>query len=149
MTGILIFLVLLAAGYSFGRAAEKSHLVRLEDEEGKLGHIRLASVKKLSPELEVDGEGVLVYGSVVIATDYFKVIISGLRNLLGGNLPEFESLLIRSRREATVRMMRMADEHGTNLICNVRVETSTLGGQQTKNPGGSEVFVYGTAYRVR
>ena len=91
---------------------------------------------------------VLVMGAVVIATDYFKVFASGVRGLLGGRLRSYEALAERARREAIVRMLRDARRLGANVVWCVRIETSTVQGNQPGKSGGVEVMAYGTAMRV-
>jgi len=88
-----------------------------------------------------------VTGSAVVATDYFKVFASSLQNLFGGEMREYETLVTRARREALVRMLDEAHRKGANAIYNVRLETSTVGGQQQKKSGGVEVLAYGTALK--
>ncbi len=62
-------------------------------------------------------------GSVVIATDYFKVFAAGLRNLFGGEMKTYRTLMGRARREAIVRMLEQAQELGGDAggtFCGVR-----------------------------
>ena len=54
----------------------------------------------------------------------------------------------RARREAVVRMLRQAQEHGANVVWNVRIETSTIQGKQKGKSAGVEVMAYGTAMKV-
>ena len=54
----------------------------------------------------------LVSGSAVISVDYFKRILFSLRNIFGGNVKSYESLLERARREALLRMKELARERG-------------------------------------
>lgn len=85
----------------------------------------------------------LVRGSVVISVDRFKQMLAGLRNLFGGRVAAYETLLDRGRREAILRMK--ADAAGATLIANVRVETAELGGHDAGSLGTVEVHAYGTA----
>ena len=85
----------------------------------------------------------MVYGSAVISIDYFKRFLGGLRNIFGGELSSFETVLDRARREAILRMKEMAGNAG--IIINTRVETSTIGTTSKKGIGCSEVLAYGTA----
>jgi uncharacterized protein YbjQ (UPF0145 family) len=89
----------------------------------------------------------LVYGSAVISVDYFKRILAGLRNIFGGKVKSYESLLDRARREALLRMKEMAGD--ATVIVNVRIETAAIGKQsRRKNIGCLEAMAYGTAITV-
>ena len=86
----------------------------------------------------------LVYGSVVISIDYFKKILAGLRNIFGGTVKSYESLVDRARREALLRMKEMAGD--ATVIVNVRIETSTIARKANKEGVGClEAIAYGTA----
>ena len=54
----------------------------------------------------------MVTGNVVISVDYFKTVVAGLRNLVGGNVNTYETLLDRARREALLRLQQQALELG-------------------------------------
>ncbi len=144
MGGLLTFLFLLSLGIIFGRANEKSHLKRLSAEEDQMSHIKVLSIKTLPPNLAQGGA--LVQGNVVIAVDYFKVIMSTIRMIFGGRLNSYETLLDRARREAIIRMQKDAESLGADAIYNARVEFSAVG-QQPQKIGGAELFAYGTAVR--
>jgi uncharacterized protein YbjQ (UPF0145 family) len=89
----------------------------------------------------------LVYGSAVISVDYFKRILASLRNIFGGKVKSYESLVDRARREAMLRMKAMAGD--ATVIVNVRIETSAIGKQsKRKNIGCLEAVAYGTALTV-
>jgi len=85
---------------------------------------------------------------VVVSSDYFRSLLAGLRNLIGGSVRSFETLLDRGRREAVLRMKEQFPE--ADVIVNVRIETSTIG-QQTASRrqqlGTVELIAYGTAIR--
>jgi uncharacterized protein YbjQ (UPF0145 family) len=85
----------------------------------------------------------MVAGSVVISIDRFKQLLAGLRNLFGGHITAYESLLDRARREAVLRMKAAAGDAA--VITNLRVETTSLSGQSKKGLGTIEVLAYGTA----
>ena len=87
----------------------------------------------------------LVCGNVVISVDYFKTVIAGLRNLVGGNITAYESLLDRARREAILRMQEQAATLGSRMIINMKFETSRVSGDAGRGLGSVEVLAYGTA----
>ncbi len=128
---------------------ERRHLERLLERESALSHIRVENIKNLPPGWTVTAEPLLVYGSVVVANDYYKVFISGLKKIVGGRLGEYERLLDRGRREAIVRMKTMADEHGCNIVWNMRVETAMMQDRPGRAASSAELYAYGTAMRVQ
>ncbi|PIP20827.1 MAG: hypothetical protein COX40_02660 [Candidatus Omnitrophica bacterium CG23_combo_of_CG06-09_8_20_14_all_40_11] len=109
----------------------------MKEREAKFLYLPVVSSENLLEE-KVVNEARLVYGNAVISTDYFKSILAGLRNLLGGEVSAFETLLDRARREAILRLKEKAQ--GADIILNLRVETCRI--SQT---GSSEVLAYGTA----
>ena len=84
-------------------------------------------------------------GSAVISIDYFKRILAALRNIFGGEVAVYESLLDRARREALLRMKYQVPN--AHAIVNVRIETSAIGNSANRKNGlGSvEALAYGTA----
>jgi uncharacterized protein YbjQ (UPF0145 family) len=84
----------------------------------------------------------------VISVDYFKRFLASLRNIFGGRISSYETLVDRARREAILRMK--ASCPGATQIINVRLETSSLSKNTRKGSIGSiEVFAYGTAITYR
>ncbi len=144
---ISVPLVLLLLGLVVGKTVERRHFKRLAVEEAELAHIMVTDLCTL-PENWTPTASFLVSGSVVIANDYFKIFAASLRNLFGGRMRSFETLVERGRREAIVRMLREAQNYSANAVWNVRIETSTLQGKNRKSPGGIELIAYGTAVRV-
>lgn len=136
-----LFFILFAVGWFFGRHHERQHWQQLEQSEKTLGHIIISNERFYKPELASNSQGELVIGSVVIAQDYFKMVIAQILNLFGKNLTTYESLLDRARREAVVRMKQQAQYQGYNQIYGVRLEVTNI------NQLGSmvEAIAYGTA----
>ena len=81
-----------------------------------------------------------------MSVDYFKRFIAGLRNLIGGRVTSYESLLDRARREAILRMKQEAKDLGANLIFNVKFETASISKGRNNQIGAVEVYAYGTAF---
>ena len=140
-------LALLILGLVVGGAVEASHLRRLDRQEHALSQIVVSDLRWLPPNWRAS-DGVLVTGEAVIATDYFKVFVANLRNLFGGRIRNYETLVARARREAIVRMLKQARAVGANVVWSVRIETATIQGKQQGKSGGVEVLAYGTAMRV-
>jgi len=145
MENIIVVLVLLVIGYAFGRAAEKRHFKSIQQREKELQSIPAIATKIPDPTLR-PRETRLVGGNVVISVDYFKHFIAGLRNLIGGRVTSYESLLDRARREAVLRMKEEAAELGASLVFNVKFETSSISKGRRKQIGAVEVYAYGTAF---
>lgn len=145
MEGLIAFGLLLVIGYAFGTIAEKRHYRSIRERERSFLYLPAVTLKERTA---VDAEildAVLVYGSAVISVDYFKRIMAGIRNLFGGAVRSYETLIDRARREAVLRMKETAPKAAT-IIVNVRVETTVIGGTANgKSVGSVEVLVYGTA----
>lgn len=141
---IAIFLVLLLLGFVFGRLAEKRHYRRIREREDACRSLLVVPGRVL-PGQYVHHQSRLVRGNVVISVDYFKVVVAGLRNLVGGRVATFESLLDRARREAILRMQAEARECGADAVYNMKFETSRVSGNAGQSVGSVEVLAYGTA----
>jgi uncharacterized protein YbjQ (UPF0145 family) len=147
MIDLIVFLVLLAAGYFFGQAAEKRHYKSIIEREKALHNVLCSSERHLPDMGNVEGK--LVSGSVVVSIDYFKRFVAGLRNLVGGRVSAYESLLDRARREAILRMKAEAQAYGARSVWNIRVETSSIYKNTQGSIGSVEVLAYGTAIKFR
>lgn len=143
MEQLVVFLVLLALGYSAGTIAERRHFRSIERREQELLSLPAVTLKEADAEKRVL-KAELVQGSAVISVDYFKRLLAGLRNIFGGTVKSYESLIDRARREALLRMKEMAA--GSDIVLNVRIETATIGKNAHKKGVGSiEAIAYGTA----
>lgn len=148
VTQILInyapLLILFVVGWFFGSRHERQHLAQLLIDEKALRHIIVSTERFYQPTLAENSQGELVLGSVVIAQDYFKMVIAKVLSLFGKNLTTYETLLDRARREAVVRMRAQAHAKGYNHIYGLRFEVSNI------NQLGSmvEAIAYGTAVIV-
>ena len=138
-----IFLVLLISGYVTGRIAETRHYRSIHEREEALRPVLLIASRHLPDGTQ--GETTLVTGSVVVSVDYFKRFLAGLRNLFGGRVSSYETLLDRARREAILRMKQRAHEHGAQMVFNLKLETSSISKGARDAIGSVEVLAYGTA----
>ncbi|MFH1132170.1 MAG: heavy metal-binding domain-containing protein [Pseudomonadota bacterium] len=133
-----------------GKLREIRHLKKLQAREKQLAHMRVTDIRSFgSEETETTPEPKLVLGEVVIASDYWKNIIAGLRKFVGGEVRSYSSMMIRARREAILRMMERAHAEGYNAICNVRVQSSDIGGntgRQGRTMPMAAMTAYGTAF---
>lgn len=144
MVELITFLVLLAVGYGFGQRAEKQHYASILEREERLRGLLLIQ-SRFPPQIEPPPRTTLVGGSVVISVDYFKSFVAGLRNLIGGRLTPYESLIDRARREAVLRMKEEALKQGATMIVNVKFEAVPLYKGQQGAIQSVEAFAYGTA----
>jgi uncharacterized protein YbjQ (UPF0145 family) len=143
---LILFVVLLALGYSVGRVREKRHYRSIRRREAELAGV-LAFGIRFPPDPNTPRDCVLVTGSVVVSSDYFKQFVAGLRTLIGGRMAAYETLLDRARREAVLRMKADAVRHGASLILNVKLESTNVGGGMRGGVPAMEVFAYGTALK--
>ena len=144
MYDLIIFLVLLAIGFGFGRYAETKHYKSIIKREKELNSIPAVATKILAPARN-DLRSQLVTGSVVISIDYFKRFIAGLRNIFGGRVTSYETLLDRARREAILRMKEEAKKLNAELVFNIKLETASIHKGRGNSIGSVEVLAYGTA----
>lgn len=131
---------LILLGYFVGRVREAQHLADLDRREAEMASMLVVDVKTLPPSVVASG-GALVGGEVVIAADYFKTFVAGLRNIIGGEVKTYQTMLSRARREARLRMLEEARALGAEIVINVRFEWSDVGPSMPS----SEIFCYGTA----
>ena len=137
--------LLIVLGYSVGRWQERRHFSLLAARESRLAHIKVNNIKRVS-DPDAVRQAAFVSGEAVIATDYFKSFAAKLRNLIGGEVKAFETLMERARREACVRMLEQAKALGATEVWNVRMETSNIRSAQQNRPWVSvECFAFGTA----
>ena len=138
------FLTLLLIGYIFGRRAERKHYKSIFKREAEYQDI-VVTTERLPALQYANHQAQLVCGSVVISVDYFKVVLAGLKSIVGGRLTSYESLLDRARREALLRVQAQAEALGAKLVINLKFETSKVSGNASKGIGSMEVLAYGTA----
>ncbi|MCP4094053.1 MAG: YbjQ family protein [Planctomycetes bacterium] len=139
-------LFLLVLGLVAGTVVERRHYHRIRKRE--MGFITLPAV---SSRTIVDEHEVLrsqlALGSAVISVDYFKRFAASLKQLFGGEIHSYSTLLDRARREALLRMKEnFAD---ADLFINVRFETSTISSGNNSRIGSVEVLAFATAIWYR
>ncbi|MDQ2078375.1 YbjQ family protein [Marinimicrobium sp. ABcell2] len=142
---VVFVLLLLATGFFSGRYLERKHYARIIEDETAPGQVMVFAERLPPPRLPAP-QTQLVMGSVVISVDYYKRFIAGLRQLIGGRLNSYESLIDRARREALLRMRAEAKKLGAQQVFNIKFETAAISGRGRENSVGSlEVLAYGTA----
>ena len=155
MSDLVIFLipvVLLGVFLVVGHVSERKHLQSLVVREAQFADMVVTTLKRPCRQVLTDTPPCLVCGEAVIASDGYKSWVFRLKNLVGGESKTFSLLFGRARREATVRMLEAARAQGCNAICNVRYESTDIGGNTSA--GGKRgnpmavCTVFGTAYRM-
>ncbi len=85
----------------------------------------------------------IVRGNTVRAKSFGADFVSGLKNLVGGELTQYVKLLTEAREQAMKRMKDDAEKLKADAIINVRFMTSQIA--QT----AAEILVYGTAVKLK
>ena len=146
MFDLIVIILVLGFAASTGTIIEKNHYKKIKQREIQTFKLPVLSLDKNSVNINKKIEKVeLVTGSVVLAGDGFKAFIFGLKNIFGGRITPFETLLDRARREAILRMKEKAI--GADVIVNLKLETANLA---DLNSGKDEapkaaIIAYGTA----
>lgn len=84
-----------------------------------------------------------VSGSTILSKNVFSDFGQSLKNIVGGELRSYTSMMEKARKIATDRMIAQAEAMGADAIIGVRYATSAIMAQ------AAEVLVYGTAIRFR
>jgi uncharacterized protein YbjQ (UPF0145 family) len=95
------------------------------------------------PGREIESVVGVARGNVVRARFFGRDFVAALRNLVGGEVPEYTKLLSESREQALDRMVRHAEELGADAIITFRLATSTV------MEGTAEILAYGTAVKLK
>ena len=143
MFDIYILIGLLLLGFVFGKMNEAKHYRSINKREQALVNLPTTNSKfTLGNEDDITHHK-LVTGHVVVSVDYFKRMLAGLRNIFGGSVQAYETLLDRARREAVLRMKESC-QNADELI-NLRIETSSISKGKGNSIGSVEVLAYATA----
>jgi uncharacterized protein YbjQ (UPF0145 family) len=141
---VLFLLAILIPFYLIGTITEHRHYKSIKRRETQLITLPATNLKRPPKGVQIRSTQ-LAKGSAVIALDYFKQFLAILRNLVGGRIRSYETLLDRARREAILRLKESCSD--ADLIINLRLETSSIGksSSRKKQIGSVEVLAYGTA----
>ncbi len=149
LLNIGIPLGLIAIGLIVGTILENKHYVSIKEREKASLQLPVITLSNHEQDRELQ-KAYLVTGSVVISVDYFKRFLAALRNIFGGRVMAYESLVDRARREAILRMKEKCPS--ADIIINLRIETSTIskqGRSGQKSVGCVEAIAYGTAIQYQ
>lgn len=143
----LLPIVFIIVGYIAGSIFERNHYKSIKEREKNSLSLPVVTLSKIDENLHDNIEKAeLVTGSVVISVDYFKRFVSYLRDIFGGRVGAYESLIDRARREAILRMKENAK--GADIILNLRLEGAGMGRRPGAGRGAVhsvEVIAFGTA----
>lgn len=146
MSDIIIIALLLGITYFTGSVIEKKHFKKIQKREVALIKKPIINygAKKFKTNRKIKSMK-LVTGEVVISGDYFKNFVSNLKNLMGGRLTPFESIMDRGRREAVLRMREKAIS--ADIILNTRIETCMINDNNSNRQTVPQcaIIAYGTA----
>ena len=101
------------------------------------------TTRETFPDHEIVESLGVVRGNSVRARNVGRDITQALRNLVGGELKAYSTLMSKTRDQALSRMLDDADAMGADAVVNVRFETAKITGS------GAELLAYGTAVRLR
>ncbi len=138
--------ILLVVGFTVGTYQERRHFESLREREEALRNLLIIPSRYPPDYNQRPYQTDFVCGSVVIAMDYFKIYAGSLKQLFGGRIGFYETLVERARREAILRLKEEARARNAQMIFNVKFSTAGIIKNKTGQPGGSvEVIAYGTA----
>ena len=144
---IIVPMVLLLLGYVYGKSADRAHLQRLQKQLDEMDNMLVTNLKSFPLYIEGGPPPELVISEVVVATDYLKSFLASGRNLFGGEMKSYPSLLVRARLEVLVRLQAEAQQRGHNALCNVRFQTADIAGATGKRSATAVALIaYATAY---
>jgi uncharacterized protein YbjQ (UPF0145 family) len=84
----------------------------------------------------------LVKGSTIQSKHIGKDIMAGLKQIIGGEIKEYNEMMEKARQIAIGRMADEAEAKGANAIICMRLQTSSV------MANASEIVAYGTAVVV-
>lgn len=143
-------ILLIILGFTVGGITERRHFSDIVRREQAMKHILVTDLRWFPGGADTTPGVTVVIGEVVLASDYFKTFISGLKKIIGGELRAYERLLERARREAVLRVVEQAHHAGYDAVCNLRLETADLIGTEAKQKAKAAavaVIASATAYR--
>ncbi len=141
--GVPLFLLFL--GLVVGTSVERRHFRSLERREQACTDVLVTQLRSFPAASAEPHTPTMVIAEVVIATDYLKTFLAAIRKIFGGEVRSYESILVRARREALLRLIEQAREAGFNALCNVRLNTADIGGSNVASGNqGRKMSVMGT-----
>jgi uncharacterized protein YbjQ (UPF0145 family) len=146
--GIVVFL--LALGLIAGTIAERKHLESLAEREENNGPFLVTQLKSFPAYAMGSSDPQFVVAEAAFSSDYFRTFLASLRRLFGGEVKSFHSLLQRTRREATQRVIEQAQALGYNAICNLRLDSADIAGNSKRRGAAMAcIIASATAYHFQ
>ena len=141
-----VFVVLAAIGFWRGRRNEAEHWRLIAEQEQAVQDVLIFATRR-PPTMTRPMDPVLVTGSVVVSSDFYRLLIASLRKIVGGNYRSYETMLERARRHALVRLKQDAQRRGARMVFNVCFTTSRISdSRRGAEAAQMEVLAYGTAF---
>ena len=147
MLDLIIIIFSLIICYFIGNNIEKKHYKNIREREVALFKKRYVSFGKLKINDSKVKDCFLVSAGVVVGCDYFKSFVAGLKNIFGGNVSAYETVLDRGRREALLRMRERAYRAGADIIINTKIDTVVLDPIGTQQNPKVSIMAYGTGIK--
>lgn len=141
-----VVLMLIVAMFT-GTIIERRHFASIRAREAQFSNLPAVPYELPMGDEQPLAEVRMVMGSVVVSIDYFKQFLFSLRNIVGGRVSAFESVLDRGRREAVLRMKAQFPD--ADIIVNMRLETACISSSSQKALNSVEVLAYGTALKYQ
>lgn len=139
-----IFLILAVVGFWRGRRNERAHLALLAAEEERLLDVLVFS-SRYPDHVTARMDPVLVSGSAVMGSDFYRMLIGTLRKVVGGNYLSYERLVERGRRQALIVLKQQAHACGARMVFNVMYSSARISDPRMGQLPQFEVLAYGTA----
>ncbi len=104
--------------------------------------MKLVNIDYIPGYIITDALGI-VKGTTVQSKNIGKDFLSGMKNIVGGEITAYTDMIAQSRQIATKRMVDDAKSLGADAVINIRYGTSSI------MSGASEVIAYGTAVKIK
>lgn len=151
LIGLGSFVVLMALGLFVGGSIERRHFRKLDEREAANADMLITQLKSFPFVVAGPSPPAIFFGEAVIASDYLKSFLGNVRKIFGGEMRSYQSLLVRARREALLRLVEDARQQGYNAVCNVRYDSTDIAGasKARKKAVMVTLLASGTAYHAR
>jgi uncharacterized protein YbjQ (UPF0145 family) len=149
LIGVGVPVLLLALAWITGTAVERRHFRSLAIRERETSDMLVTDLRSFPHAGAQSTPPRMLVAQVVIATDYLKSFLAGLKKIIGGEMRSYRSLVERARREAILRVVEEARGLGYDAVCNIRIDSADIGGS-AKGKGAAMVTLIasGTAYHA-
>jgi uncharacterized protein YbjQ (UPF0145 family) len=149
VAGVSAFFLVLSL--IIGGTIERRHFRNLDAREAEHSGFLITQVKSYPGAVRGPSPPTILCGEAVISSDYLKTWLGGIRKIFGGEMKSYQSLLVRARREALMRVVEEAHRLGYNAICNVRYASTDISGASKRKNKAVMVTILAsaTAYHYR